>query len=133
MLGGGIVAGAAVCFALLARDLTAALTVGIYVFYAAGIGCAMGNSMTSGLRRLPPEWNADGNAVINTLQQLAGAIGTAVVSSTVAAAQARPGAALAEATMSGTQSAFWLLAALAVAALVCSAGAFYAARPHRAA
>ena len=133
LLGGGIVAGAAVCFALLARDLTAALTVGIYVFYAAGIGCAMDNSMTSGLRRLPPEWNADGNAVINTLQQLAGAIGTAVVSSTVAAAQARPGAALAEATMSGTQSAFWLLAALAVAALVCSAGAFYAARPHRAA
>ena len=43
--------------------------------------------MTNGLRQLPQELNADGNAVINTLQQLAGAIGTSVVTTIVAASR----------------------------------------------
>lgn len=84
--------------------------------------------MTNGLRHLPPEKNADGNAVINTLQQLAGAIGTSVVSTLVASAQAaRPGD-MALATMEGSRSAFYLLAVLAVAVILCSCGVFFAGR-----
>lgn len=44
----------------------------------------MGTIMTNGLSQLPEELNADGNAAMNTLLQLAGAVGTAVISTIVA-------------------------------------------------
>ena len=84
--------------------------------------------MTNGLRQLPPEKNADGNAVINTLQQLAGAIGTSVVSTLVASAQAARPDDMARATMEGSRSAFYLLTVLAVAVILCSCGVFFVGR-----
>lgn len=48
----------------------------------------MGTIMTNGLSQLPESLNADGNAAMNTLLQLAGAVGTAVISTIVASAQA---------------------------------------------
>ena len=74
------------------------------------------------------EKNADGNAVINTLQQLAGAIGTSVVSTLVASAQAARPDDMARATMEGSRSAFYLLTVLAVAVILCSCGVFFAGR-----
>lgn len=71
----------------------------------------VGNTMTVALSFLPAETKADGNAVINTLQQLSGAVGTSVVTALVNAAQA--GASdMALATMAGTRSAYILLAVL---------------------
>lgn len=116
------------CFSIFAGNLTTVPVVIFYLFFAFGQGFSVGNSMTNGLRQLPPEKNADGNAVINTLQQLAGAIGTSVVSTLVASAQtARPDD-MARATMEGSRSAFYLLTVLAVAVILCSCGVFFVGR-----
>ncbi|WP_032092390.1 DHA2 family efflux MFS transporter permease subunit [Necropsobacter rosorum] len=109
---------ALIAFALLGQHLTTPLFMLIYTFYAVGQGLAVGNTVTYGLSKLPKELSADGNAVLNTLQQLAGAIGTAIVATLVASAQnATPQEQLAQATIDGSQNAFILLAVLALIAL----------------
>ena len=60
----------------------------------------------------------------NTLQQLAGAIGTSIITTIVAASQAKLPDDLAAATAQGTQHSFYLLAVLAVAVICCSLGVF---------
>ena len=115
---------AAVCFGAFTLQLNAAMFLVIYLFFAFGQGCSMGNSMTNGLRQLSAELNADGNAVINTTQQLGGAVGTSIVSSIVAAAQAQLPGDVVTGTMLGSHAAFMMLAALAVMMLCCSLGAF---------
>lgn len=90
----------------------------------------VGNTMTESLSFLPAAIKADGNAVINTLQQLAGAIGTSVVTAVVNAAQV--GATdMAWATMAGTREAYLLLACVAVVPL--ASMAWVTERPARAA
>ena len=113
------------CFSVFAAGLTKVLFIIFYLIFAFGQGFSSGNSMTNGLRQLPAELNADGNAVFNTLQQLAGAIGTSVITTIVASAQtARPDD-MALATMEGSRNAFYLLAVLAVAAMCCACGVFF--------
>lgn len=114
------------CFSIFAADLTTVLFIIFYLIFAFGQGFSSGNSMTNGLRQLPAEMNADGNAVFNTLQQLAGAIGTSVITTIVASAQAARPDDMALATMEGSRNSFYLLAVLAVAALLCSCGVFFA-------
>ena len=113
-------------FSIFASGLTTVLFIIFYLIFAFGQGFSSGNSMTNGLRQLPAEMNADGNAVFNTLQQLAGAIGTSVITTIVASAQAARPDDMALATMEGSRNSFYLLAVLAVAALLCSCGVFFA-------
>lgn len=121
VLGGSVlVIVALLLFAVCGRVLTTPLFMLLYTLYACGQGLAVGNAMTHGLRHLPPQLSADGNAVLNTLQQLAGAVGTSVAASIVAAAQARVPDDLARGTLTGSQYAFFLLAGLAVIALGCA-------------
>ena len=104
--------------------------IAIYVCFAFGQSLMVGNTMTESLSFLPAAIKADGNAVINTLQQLAGAIGTSVVTAVVNAAQV--GATdMAWATMVGTREAYLLLACVAVVPL--ASMAWVTARPARAA
>lgn len=117
-----------VCFTLFTRRLELFPCIGFYIFFALGQGCSVGNTMTNGLRQLPQELNADGNAVINTLQQLAGAIGTSVVTTIVAASQASLPGDTALATQQGSQDAFCLLAAITILILICSCGVFLSIR-----
>lgn len=112
------------CFTLFSGELRLLPCIGFYMFFALGQGCSVGNTMTNGLRQLPPAQNADGNAVINTLQQLAGAIGTSVVTSIVAASQASLPDNVASATQQGSQKAFCLLAAVTILIFICSCGVF---------
>lgn len=84
----------------------------------------MGNTMTNGLSFLPERLKTDGNATFNTLQQLGGALGTAVMTSVVNAAQAVAPTDLAAGTLAGTQTAFWVLLALSAVALACLVGVF---------
>ena len=91
----------------------AALLAGIYVIFTLGQGFTAGNVMVSGLHPLTPERKADGNAVFNTIQQLAGAIGTALVATIVSMPQAYIGD-LATATRMGSEHACILLLALSV-------------------
>ena len=100
-------------FAALSQSLATLPAICIYVCFALGQGLMVGNSMTTSLSFLPVETKSDGNAVITTLQQLAGAIGTSVASAIVNAAQV--GATdMAVATMTGSRSAYLLLAVVAI-------------------
>lgn len=113
------------CFSFFATRLTTALFIAFYLIFTFGQGFSTGNTMTNGLRQLPENLNADGNAVFTTLQQLAGAIGTSVVSTIVASAQAARSDDMALATMEGSRNAFYLLAVLAVAMMCCACGVFF--------
>ena len=84
--------------------------------------------MTHTLGGLADERKADGTAIINTLQQLAGALGTSVVTAIVATAQtsagvsaSEAGSALSTATTNGTQGALALLVGVAALVLVAEA------------
>lgn len=107
---------ATVLLAALSESLATLPAICIYVVFALGQSTMVGNTMTTSLSFLPEATKPDGNAVINTLQQLVGAIGTSVVTAVVNASQA--GAAdLAWATIVGTRQAYVLLAVAAVAPL----------------
>ena len=112
-----------VCFALFLGKSGLILIAGFYIFFALGQAFSMGTTMTNGLSVLPQELTSDGNAVINTVQQLAGAIGTAVCSTIVASSQASAQT-MASGTAAGTIHAFILLAILAFLTLGCSSGVF---------
>lgn len=81
----------------------------IYMIYTLGQGFTSGNTLTNGLAALPAELNKDGNAAFNTMQQLGGAVGTAVASSVVAVYQGDTAVPLSVSTLSGTHAAFILL------------------------
>lgn len=117
---------ALICFSIFSGRLAAVPVIIFYLFFALGQGFSVGNSMTNGLSHLAPEKNPDGNAVINTLQQLAGAVGTSVVSTIVASAQAAVPD-MAAATREGSSNAYYLLAGLSVIMIFCSVGAFVSA------
>lgn len=80
------------------------------IFYMAGMSICMGNVMTSGLRTLPRKDASQGNAILNTLQQFAGAMGTSIAAMIVAGSQL--GIKNAARTAVGTQHAFFVLTAL---------------------
>ena len=88
-----------------------------YILYTLGQGLCMGNMLTYCLSTLPRDLAPDGNALINSLQQLSGAAGTAVAASFVASAQAVYTNSLAFGTAKGSTDAFILLAVLLLLAL----------------
>ena len=108
-------------FLWFAPTLTEPLIIVFFVLYSLGKGANLPSNMTNGLAHLPAGQNADGNAIINTMQQLAGAIGTVFVSTIVASAQAADPMHMAAATATGTQRAFLLVVAFAAAEVVCTA------------
>ena len=115
----GAVFGAAAMalFALLGvRGGTTARLAWIYLLVPVCQGLSISNSMTHALRGLPDDLQADGNAAFNTVQQLGGAIGTAVATAIVNAAQAADPADLVAATTAGTRQVFWLLLGVMVVA-----------------
>ena len=113
-----------ICYSLYPYELSSFFFIIFYLFFAFGQGFSMGTIMTNGLSQLPEELNADGNAAMNTLLQLAGAVGTAVISTIVATAQAAEPANIAHATMLGSRYGFFVLAVSAVLILCCSLKVF---------
>ena len=95
---------------------TSSLTPGIilswYLLYLFGTGLAFGNIMTTGLKSLSDQQQSDGNAIYNTVQQFAGAVGTAIVSAVVALTQAGSTHSFTFRTQLGTQRGFIVLAVL---------------------
>ncbi|WP_211746295.1 DHA2 family efflux MFS transporter permease subunit [Paenibacillus sp. Marseille-Q4541] len=59
----------------------------LHVFMMIGISMIMMPAQTNGLNQLPPEYYPHGTAIMNTLQQVSGAIGTAVAVSILSAGQ----------------------------------------------
>ena len=123
LVGNLLMLAGAVGLAALGTKLGLAFLAVGYALFISGSGCASGNSMTFGLSQLPEGAKADGNALINTMQQLAGTIGTAVTTTIVAAAQAAA-TDIATGTAIGAAQAFALLAVLAAAVAACSLAMF---------
>lgn len=120
VLGYGFMFLSLLLFACYGTSLTDGMFYAFYVVYTIGQGLGCASSITFGLSCLPQDLSADGNALVNSFQQLAGAMGTAVVSSIVAASQlSAPADRFPEATAEGTRQAFLLLALLLLVAFVC--------------
>ena len=94
-----------------------------------GVAMIMMPSQTNGLNQLPRQYYPDGAAVMNTLQQIAGAIGTAVAVSIMSAGQASYLAtaadptnplAVSEALTAGVQNAFMFALIASIIGLVVS-------------
>ena len=117
----GAVALLAAClgFGLIGTIGSLAVLVVFHIVSAMGQAAVSVNVRTHGMKALPQRLEGDGNAAVNTVQQLAGGLGTAICSSIVSAAQS--GATdVAAATATGTGIAFWVMAACAVGLLACS-------------
>ena len=112
-----------ILFNLLLPSASTLVLTCIYVIYTIGQGLSVGNILTFGLSQLPMPLRSDGNAVFNTLQQLAGAIGTAAAAAIVAAAQ-HGAADFTLATADGTKTAFVMLLLISAAQGLCMVCAF---------
>lgn len=83
----------------------------------AASGFVLVPDQTHALNQLPAAMNADGSAVMNTVQQLAGAIGTAVASTLIAefsAANRVAGMKSAAAYVAGFSTSMWVFFGMAV-------------------
>lgn len=89
-------------FAVVGRSMSNLWIGFLYFGFMVGIGLGYGNIMTSGLKQLSYQAQSDGNAVFNTLQQFAGAVGTATAAALVAAGQASQ-----QSTAAGTALGSW--------------------------
>lgn len=104
-------------FTLMAQQLNNLFITLVYVLYMVGMGMLMGTVMTSALASLPKEQSPQGNAILNTLQQFAGSMGTSLVAMIVAKSQVGVGK-TPVATAAGTAHAFILLLIFAVIILL---------------
>ncbi len=109
-----------VLFTCFGEHLTTPMFYVFYVIFTIGQGLGCGNTLTFGLSQLPKDLSSDGNALINSFQQLAGAMGTAVIASIVAASQLAMSEDFSHATAVGSREGFVLLAILMLAALIIS-------------
>jgi len=88
--------------------------IGLHVTLSLGLALLFTPAFTTGLNPLPPHLYSHGSAILSTLQQVAGAAGTALLVSIFAVVSAASGPA------AGMHAAFLTAAAIAVAALVLS-------------
>lgn len=124
MLGTVIMVFAVLGYVLFGQSLNEWQMTLYYALWAGGVGFVCNNSITHGLRNLPESLYPDGNAMLNTLQQMGAALGTAISSTIVATSQALPDMELAQSTAVGTHHAYMLVFAIACAILICSVLSF---------
>ncbi len=89
-----------------------------YALFMAASGFVLVPDQTHALNQLPAAMNADGSAVMNTVQQLAGAVGTAVASTLIAefaGANVASGMSQAQAYVAGFSISMWVFLGMAVA------------------
>ena len=126
VLPGAIVASAALWgFATLSTDTSIGFVIAVHCLLSLGLAFMFTPLMTSALGSLPRELYPHGSAIVSTVQQLAGAAGTAVfvtlmtVGSAAALADGEQG--IVDATATGIHSAFFVAACLSVAVIVLAA------------
>ncbi|MNI52109.1 Multidrug export protein EmrB [compost metagenome] len=78
LIGTVIVLGAMVGFSTISIETSSAFIIALHIVTMVGISMVMMPAQTNGLNQLPRELYPDGTAIMNTLQQVAGAIGTAI-------------------------------------------------------
>ncbi|MBT2515765.1 DHA2 family efflux MFS transporter permease subunit [Arthrobacter sp. ISL-30] len=102
-------------FSLLNEQSQLWWVVALHVALSFGLALLFTPAFTTGLNPLPPHLYSHGSALMSTLQQVAGAAGTALLVSIFAAVSASAG------PVAGMQAAFLTAALIAVAAVVLSA------------
>lgn len=118
LLGTSFAVLALLLFTIFSRHLSSQMIVAIYSLYMIGCGFAFGNIMTSGLQNLTVKQQADGNAILTTLQQFAGAMGTSVVAAIIARSQKQGQLSNAVNTANGSHNALLILLCLALIELI---------------
>ncbi|WP_407885576.1 DHA2 family efflux MFS transporter permease subunit [Levilactobacillus sp. N40-8-2] len=131
VLGLSIVTVTLILLTAFARQLPVWAVLSLYIAYMIGIGTAFGNIMTAGLKQLRGDLKADGNALMNAMQQFAGALGTAVVSMIISASQASGQGSTGVKTAVGSQWALLVLVVTGALALLSMLMAFKLSRPTR--
>nr|MDK6824590.1 MFS transporter [Lactobacillus gasseri] len=99
-------------FTIFTSNLSNLLILFIYIFYMGGMGMMMGCVMTDALDHLEKSEVTQGNAILNTLQEFAGAVGTSTTAAFVAFAQRKAGSKGAIPTAHGTHLAYIFLLVL---------------------
>lgn len=107
LMGSSSILFAIVLFSIFAQNLNNLFIAVVYIFYMAGMGSMMGTIMTSALASVADRKKTQANAILNTLQQFAGSMGTSIVAMIVALSQA--GQLTKMRTALGSQHAFFLL------------------------
>ncbi|EEW51051.1 drug resistance MFS transporter, drug:H+ antiporter-2 family [Corynebacterium efficiens YS-314] len=111
---------AAWSFALVTSSTPVGMVVGLHIVFSIGMCLMMTPLMTTALGSLPRILYGHGSAILNTLQQLAGAAGTAIMIAALSLGTALAGGAEAEAVAAGARTAFVAGAIIATIALVAS-------------
>ncbi|WP_370938283.1 MDR family MFS transporter [Amycolatopsis sp. cg13] len=107
-------------FSLLSPDSPLIAVIGIHIVLMAGLGLMMTPLMTESLAVLPDHLYSHGSAILSTLQQVAGALGTAVFVSVATVSSAEHAAVSPDAN--GLQMAFVVAGCIGLAAV---AGAWF--------
>ena len=114
LIGAILIVIAQLLFSLFGLSLSNTLILVFYMIFMTGLGVSFGNVMTNGQKQLSLDQRADANAIFNTLQQFAGAVGTTLASLIVAMSQANHKVDFAQATAQGSRNGFMVLFALAI-------------------
>lgn len=93
-------------FAIFGLSLSNLLLLTLYIIFMIGTGIALGNIMTNGQKQIDSQAQTDANAIFNTLQQFAGAVGTTLASLIVAMSQTNTHLNYTTATAQGSRNAF---------------------------
>lgn len=120
------------CFWLFGYGDSATMLWTLYLLIPISQGLSAANSITFGIRNIPDDRTTDGNAVFNTLQQLGGAVGTAVTTSIVNLAQAANAGNIAAGTFAGAHEAAAMMLAASAVAFLCMVLVFAKGSPHKA-
>lgn len=126
--GGVLMISAALLFALFGVYTGAFWFSLFYLLYMAGNGMVLSNTITNSLASLPPASSPDGNAMINTMQQVACAVGISAGSAAVAVSQKGffiGTDAFSQATRWGTEHGFYIVLGSVAAAFLFQYAAFY--------
>ena len=116
--GAGLMLVGMVIFALLGSRLRLWQLVGTYLVMMVGLGLCASNIMTCSLDGLTKDQQAAGNAVLNTLQQFAGAFGTSLSALIIDRAQRQSGLSVSLTTAYGMQEIFLLFSGIIVIELI---------------
>lgn len=103
---------------LCGQHLSNIVILGWYLLFMLGMGLGYGNLMTFGLNQLAMNMHTDGNAIFNTLQQFAAAVGTSMAAAIVAAGQ-KAADTQATGTVAGSVQSLMIVVILLVIELGC--------------
>ncbi|GCF95480.1 MFS transporter [Enterococcus florum] len=109
MAGCLVIAFSLLLFTLFSGVLSNLLIGILYFMFTLGVGFSFGNLMTNGLKQLTDSQQANGNAIIMTFQQFAGASGTSIIASIISQSQSNQTLSIAQSTINGSRMGFLFL------------------------